>query len=52
MPRALAVFLLALLLGVATLGVPAAHSASPDLVVSQVYAGKALVISSSRWGQM
>jgi uncharacterized protein len=39
MPRALAVFLLALLLGVATLGVPAAHSASPDLVVSQVYAG-------------
>ena len=39
MPRALAVFVFALLAGAAVLGVPAAHSASPDLVVSQVYAG-------------
>jgi hypothetical protein len=39
MPRAIAPFLAAVALSAALLLAPAAHSASPDVVVSQVYAG-------------
>jgi hypothetical protein len=39
MPRALVLLLVALLVAGGALAVPAAHSASPDVVVSQVYAG-------------
>ena len=39
MPRALALLLFALLVVCGALAVPAARSASPDVVVSQVYAG-------------
>ena len=39
MPRALALVLFTLLLAGGVLAVPAARSASPDVVVSQVFAG-------------
>ena len=39
MPRALTPLLLIVLAAVGALGVTSAHGASPDVVVSQVYAG-------------